>query len=60
MLVGFLGAWLSADAKTARDDCGDFLFGTAVLAETGDHAARADAGRFFGRAALRWRQGFPR
>jgi hypothetical protein len=32
-----LGARLFADAKAARDDCGGFLFGSAVLAEVGDH-----------------------
>ena len=44
LLVGSSGARLSADAKAARDDCGGFLFGSAVLAEVGDHAARAAAG----------------
>ena len=60
LLVGSSGARLSAGAKAARDDCGGFLFGSAVLADAGDHAARAAAGRFFGRAALRRRQGCPR
>ena len=45
--------------RAARDDCGDFVFGSAVLADADDHAARAAAGRFFGRAALRRRQGLP-
>jgi hypothetical protein len=53
LLVGSSGARLSADAKAARDDNGSFLFGSVVLAEAGDHAARATVGRFFGRAALR-------
>ena len=37
LLVGSSGARLSAGAKAARDDCGGFLFGSAVLAD-------ADAG----------------
>jgi hypothetical protein len=30
LLVGSLGAQLSTGAKAARDDCGGFLFGSAV------------------------------
>jgi hypothetical protein len=43
-----------------RDDCNGNVIGSAVLADAGDQAARAAAGRFFRRAALRRRQGRPR
>ena len=46
--------------RAARDDYGGFVFGSAVLADAGgDQAAPAAAGWFFGRAALRRRQGLP-
>jgi hypothetical protein len=52
LLVDSLSAQLSTNAKAASDDCGGFLFGSVVLAEAGHRAARAAAGRFFGRVAL--------